>query len=84
MSMGTENEENLEEVLLEIYDEYAPKKAGMSTPWRRTPKQINTPTREKRTPTKSEVLLWIAKMKRLIVKRKNFMEMMEKYKVARI
>ena len=45
MSMGTEDEENLDEVLREIYDEYAPKETGMNTPRRRMPKQINAPTR---------------------------------------
>ena len=37
--MGIEDAKNLEEVLREIYDEYAPTEAGMNTSKRRTPKQ---------------------------------------------
>ena len=68
----------------EIYDEHSPKEAGTSTPRKRTPKQINTPTRSKTTPIKSEVSLGIAENEGLIVKRKDFIKTMEKYKVDRI
>ena len=68
MNMGTEDEENREELLREIYDEYAPTEAGMSTLRRKTPKQINTPPKAKRPTIKSEVSLGIAKMKGSIVK----------------
>ena len=83
MIMESEEDQDLETELREIYNSIFAKTEGMSTPRREdTPIIINTPTRK--TSGKTDVHIGIAKLPTEMIYSKNFGNYLEKNKIARV
>ena len=75
-------EEDLESVLKEMYDNFVPEKQ-MRTPSRKEqPIKIDTPTRDKAQ--SSSIAVYLAKISTSVLKSKDLTKALEKQKVARI
>ena len=80
--METDEEEDQESELSEIYDMF-PEQKGMNTPKRTdSPVIINTPTRQQKTGTNFSICM--AKIPTSVVNDKEFISSIEKYKIARV
>ena len=83
VTMESEEDQDLETELREIYNSIFAKTEGMSTPRRGdTPIIINTLTRK--TSAKTDVHIGIAKLPTEMIDSKNFGNYMEKNKIARV